>query len=179
MTTSRKSLSHLLSSGYTSRDSDSTKDRLTCSKSKKYPNPTPSSSPRLHKYSALPTVNGDFEIHFPQFAWPHGTQTSGNYLNNVPFLSPTLLENIYPLLESSLPMNLTSSKNASAHPPDVRDGFNTFSGYLPPSSPSSSPTSNPTSKNQPQPLQIPEKLDLAMAAVASAPRSGFGRKVSV
>ena len=179
MTTSRKSLSHLLSSGYTSRDSDSTKDRFTCSKSKKYPNPTPSSSPPLSKYSALPTVNGDFEIHFPQFAWPHGTQTSENSLNNVPFLSPTLLENIYPLLESALPMNPTSSKNASAHPPDVRDGFNTFSGYLPPSSSSPSPTSNPTSKNQPQPLQIPEKLDLAMAAVASAPRSGFGRKVSV
>ena len=179
MTTSSKSLSHLLSSGYTSRDSDSTKDRFTCSKSKKYPNPSPLSSPPHSKYSALPTVNGDFEITFPPFAWPDGTPTFGNSLNNDPFLSPTLLENIYPLLESYLPMNPTSSKNASAHPPDVRDGFNTFSGYLPPSSPSSSPTSNPTSKNQPQPLQIPEKLDLAMAAVTSAPRSGFGRKVSI
>ena len=179
MTTSRKSLSHLLSSGETCQNSLDTKDRFTCSKSKKYPNPFPLSSPRLPKYSALPTVNGDFEIHFPPFAWPDGTPTSGNSLNNVPFHSPNLLENIYPLLESSLPMNLTSSKNASAHPPGVRDGFNTFSGYLPPSSSSPSPTSNPTSKNQPQPLQIPEKLDLAMAAVASAPRSGFGRKVSV
>ena len=175
MTTSCKSPSHLLSSGYAFQDSNSTKERLASGKSKKYPNRPPSSSPRLSKYSALPTVNGDFEIHFPQFAWPDGTPTSGNSLNNVPFLSPTLLENIYPLLESYLPMNPTSSKNASAHPPDVRGGLNTFSGYLPPSSPSSSPTS----KNQPQPFQIPEKLDLAMAAVASAPRSGFGRKVSV
>ena len=179
MTTSRKSLSHLLSSGETCQNSLDTKERFTCSKSKKYPNPSPLSPPPLSKYFALPTVNGDFEIHFPQFAWPHGTQTSGNSLNHVPFLSPTLLENIYPLLESYLPMNPTSSENASAHPPDVRDGFNTFSGYLPPSSSSPSPTSNPTSKNQPQPLQIPEKLDLAMAAVASAPRSGFGRKVRI
>ena len=179
MTTSSKSLSHLLSSGETCQNSLDTKDRFTCSKSKKYPNPSPLSSPRLSKYSALPTVNVDFEIHFPQFAWPHGTQTSGNSLNHVPFLSPTLLENIYPRLESYLPMNPTSSKYASAHPPDVRDGFNTFSGDLPPSSSSPSPTSNPPSKNQSQPFQIPEKLNLAMAAVASAPRSGFGRKVSV
>ena len=179
MPTSCKSTSHSISSSYTSRDSYYTKERFTMNLSKKYPNPTPSSSTPLSKYSALPTVNGDFEIHFPPYAWPHGTSTSGNSLNNVPFLSPTHLENIYPLLESCLPMNLTSSKNASAHPPGVRDGFNTFSGYLPPSSSSPSPTSNPPSKNQPQPFQIPEKLNLAMAAVASAPRSGFGRKVSV
>ena len=178
MTTSCKSTSHFISSSYTSRDSYYTKERFTMNLSKKYPNPTPSSSTPLSKYSALPTVNGDFEITFPPFAWPDGTPTSGNSLNHVPFFSPSLLENTYPLLESSLPMNLTSSKNASAHPPDVRDGFNTFSGYLPPSSPSSTPTSNPTSKNQPQPFQIPEKLDLAMAAVAST-RSSFGRKVSV
>ena len=179
MTTSCKSPSHLLSSGYAFQDSNSTKERLASGKSKKYPNRPPSSSLRLSKYSALPTVNGDFEITFPPFAWPDGTPTSGNSLSNVPFHSPSLLENTYPLLESSLPMNLTSSKNASAHPSDARDGFNTFSGYLPPSSSSPSPTSNPTSKNRPQPFQIPEKLDLAMAAVASAPRSGFGRKVSV
>ena len=172
MTTSRKSPSHLLSSGETCQNSLDTKERLTCSKSKKYPNPPPPASlSRLPKYSALPTVNQHFEITFPPFSWPDGTPTSGNPLNNVPFLSPTLLENIYPSLTCSLPMNLTSSKNASAHPPDARDVLTAFSGYLPPSSPS--PTL--TSKNRP--YQIPEKLDLAMAALASA-RSGFGRKVS-
>ncbi|GMH98146.1 hypothetical protein TrVE_jg1187 [Triparma verrucosa] len=164
MTTSSKSPSHLLSSGYAFRDSNCTKERLSGNKSKKYPNPTPSSSPRLSKYSALPTVNGDFEIHFPQFSWSDGALSTENPLNNVLFLSPTLLENIYPLLESSLPMIPTSSKIASAHPADVRDGFYTFSGYLPSTSLSQSPTSNPTSKNRHS--QIPEKLDLAMAAVA-------------
>ena len=111
MTTSCKSPSHSLSSGYTSRDSDNTKDRSNIKIFPKYPSPPPSSLSRFPKHSALPTGNGDFEIHFPRFSWPDGTPTSGNSLNNVPFLSPSLLENIYPSLAGSLPMIPTSSKN--------------------------------------------------------------------
>ena len=154
MSTFCKSLSHSVLSSETCQNSRTTKERSNIDKSQKYPSPPPASLSRLPKYSALPTVNGDFEIHFPLLAWSDGALNTGNSLNNVPFLSPSLLENIFPSLAGSLPMNLTSSKNASAHPPDVRDGFYTFSGCLPPSSSSSSPTSNnPTSKNQPS--QIP------------------------